>query len=345
MQTQTGMIRCPLAFKSLFAFALREVSLIHPPSPFFSQSQLRAKAKAFAFIQASTKLSTTIFIIMIRFTMTFLFAFASFVPLVSGHSTATMVRTADLSTTAMMEPIIIDMKKRFAENDFIRYVAKDDKIKSAKAFLPYMSFFGNSFSDINTMVLPYKDPQGDELKQAINAHSEEDATHLFMLWDDLTHCQDRLEEMGLTSFQDTLKFLWSEDMYRTRELGYEMARVAALADKPVQRYCMIRVMEELGQVFLKNVASRVELEKGKPSKFLGQHHLDMEDGCLQTESLHGCGLDKLFVDLEFESEKDRDMAEYAMHCTYDAFSNMLQCMYDNIVKEEKSRGKKFFGIL
>lgn len=248
--------------------------------------------------------------------------------LVSG---STMLRNSDLAASTLIDPLVRDMKTKFAQNDFLRYVASGSKVKQAKAFLPYMTFFGNSFSDINTMILPYKNaPRSDKLKQAINHHCEEDSTHLYMLWDDLVHCQDRMEELGVTTFQESVKFLWGTRMHRTRELGYEMARLAALADKPLQRYCMIRVMEELGQVFLKTVAGRVELYDGKPSTFLGQHHLDMEDGCLQSESVHGCELDKLFEDLDFDSQDDRDIAEYAMKCTYNAFNNMLQCMYDNM---------------
>lgn len=187
------------------------------------------------------------------------------------------------------------------------------------------------------MVLPYDNaPKNDKLRQAINKHCEEDSTHHYMLWEDLAKCQNCMKEIGVSTYQEAIKFLWGTRLHYVRKLGFEIARLAVLAEKLLLCYCIIRVMEELGEVFFNTVVGRVKLQEGN-SQYLGQHHLDLENGCLQG-SAHGCEMDDIFEGLEFDNDEDRNMAKYAMMCTYKAFDNMLTCTYKNMSRDQMRLG-------
>lgn len=236
----------------------------------------------------------------------------------------------------LVEPLIARMREDFAQNPMVRAVASPEK-EGKTTFLPLMTFFVNSFSDLNRMVLPYHDgsDENDPLKRAINQHCKEDSTHLYLLWEDLIHLEQEIREAGVNTFLDAVRFLWSDKLYKVRELSYQVAKLAGMSSKPVHRYSMIRVMEEVGNVFFTSAVGQV-LKSGVSSQYLGHDHLDLESGHLQShegENENGedtPSLEDLFATLSFESASDRKLAEDIMINTYDLFYDMLECVYDNM---------------
>jgi len=257
----------------------------------------------------------------------------------------TYLSNEDNRLAALVEPLIAEMRQKFATNPMVRLLASPEG-KAGLTFLPFMTFFVNSFSDVNRMVLPYHDNvANDPLKTAINKHCEEDSTHLHLLWEDLLQHQREMQEAGVATFIDAVHFLWSDKLYKVRELGYQVSKLAGMASKPIHRYCMIRVMEEVGNVFF-TTGVGYALKNGTPSQYLGHDHLALEDGHLQNQEIgeveedgnsHDLdALAQLFVFSSFESAADRELAEEIMVATYQLFYDMLECVHENMWQMNKA---------
>jgi hypothetical protein len=118
------------------------------------------------------------------------------------------------------------VRDRFGATPLVRLLRAfqgGDDAATLKSFLPYITFFVNSFSDLNRMVLPYQDPQGDELKLAINEHCVEDSNQILLL-QDLQAYDAALNEANIGGhFSSSVVSMWSDALYHTRRLGYQVA--------------------------------------------------------------------------------------------------------------------------
>jgi hypothetical protein len=142
------------------------------------------------------------------------------------------------------------------------------------------------------------------------------------------------EDEGVETFADSVAFLWGDDLYSARKLSYESARLIGIADKPIQRYCIIRVMEELGNVFFTTGVGYVMPLENEPSAYMSHDHLELENGHLQGEvednEPHQDILTDLVRDMHFDTVHDREVAEKAMLATFKLFDNMLLAVYNKM---------------
>jgi hypothetical protein len=261
--------------------------------------------------------------------------------------------TTTTTIASVVEPLMQDMRDRFSATPLVRHlraIQEGDDAATLKSFLPYITFFVNSFSDLNRMVLPYQDPQGDELKLAINEHCVEDSTHMLLLWQDLQAYDATLTEADIGGqFSSSVAFLWSDALYHTRRLGYQVARLVGRVEDqdPLVRYAMIRVMEEVGNVFF-TTGVGYTLPNGTPSRYMSHDHLDLENGHLQKDNgetdtdhneheddehehgHHNDGLNALFDERYFRNDEEREFVVSVMQETYQLFEDMLLAVYQGM---------------
>lgn len=108
-------------------------------------------------------------------------------------------------------------------------------------WLPCAAPWVFGFMDLNHVLLKYPDDEAehDPYKRAINEHLEEDAQH----W---TFYLEDLRRLGLDvplTFPDLLHFLWSNETHSQRMAVYKLSTLAARADDPLLRYCLIAALE------------------------------------------------------------------------------------------------------
>jgi len=217
---------------------------------------------------------------------------------------------------------VFQMKKDFMQSRLIKYM-QDESIPASKRlnWLPYFAYFANSFSDINNYILPYENP-ANELEEQINSHAATDAEHNSLINKDMRNLQDKLKDF---TFADCLEFLWNDNLKNSRLVAYGIANLTQLASSPLVRYCLIRVIEELGNTFFL-VSHNCTVGKIE-SNYFGNVHLGFEPG-----HLHGCDPEK------FENQtlttKEAEIAKFVMQKCYDLFFDMIEEMYDRALENK-----------
>jgi len=213
---------------------------------------------------------------------------------------------------------VFQMKEDFKQSRLIKYM-EDESIPASKRlnWLPYFTYFANSFSDINNYILPYEKP-ANEFEEQINSHAATDAEHNSLINKDMRNLQDKLKDF---TFADCLEFLWNDNIKKSRLVAYEIANLTQMASNPLVRYCLIRVIEELGNTFF--LVSHNCTAGAIESNYFGNVHLGYEPG-----HLHGCDPEK------FESQtltvEEAETARYVMQKCYDLFFDMIEEMYDRV---------------
>ncbi|AWQ49485.1 MAG: hypothetical protein E7J62_03560 [Serratia marcescens] len=211
--------------------------------------------------------------------------------------------------------LIARHKQLFSEHPFLDYV-RDNRIpvQSRLAFLPAMSHFVMSFSDLNKYALPFPSPK-DPLEHAVNTHAKEDSHH----WPWFLHDLQTLSLNTPTTLVDNLRFLWSDQLQASRRLVYHL--FALCANKPAkQRIVVIEMIESVGNAVF-TVINQVVNEAHIPLKYCGDLHLSRETG--HAIGSHG----ELLDTLAFSQEEERE-ARAAVESGFQAFSSFFSELAD-----------------
>ncbi|BEN31955.1 hypothetical protein PTR34_20105 [Serratia nevei] len=211
--------------------------------------------------------------------------------------------------------LIASHKQTFSEHPFLSYV-RDNRIPIQRrlAFLPAMSHFVMSFSDLNKYALPFPHPT-DALEQAVNTHAQEDSHH----WPWFLHDLQTLSLNAPTTLVDNLRFLWSDQLQASRRLVYHL--FALTANRPAkQRIVVIEMIESVGNAVFTTV-NQVVNEARIPLKYCGDLHLSRETG-------HAIGSHAELLDtLTFSQEEERE-ARAAVESGFQAFSSFFSELAD-----------------
>ncbi len=143
------------------------------------------------------------------------------------------------------------------------------------SFFPSAAHFIMTFADICRLVL-YEAPARDRVQEIVNMHTSEDATHWRWYVADLR----RLGQDQTLTFGEALERIWSDETTRTRALSYHLCRLS-LGAEPLQKLAVVLVLEAsfgaaIGHVA--SVASEVSRLNGETFEFIGDSHLEAEDG-------------------------------------------------------------------
>jgi hypothetical protein len=152
-------------------------------------------------------------------------------------------------------------------------------------WLPCAAPWVFGFKDLNGVLLTYPDEEAarDPYKRAINAHVHEDSTHWMLYLEDLL----RLELDAESRFPDVLRFLWGNETRSQRLAVYKLSVLAARAEAPLLRYCLIAALESFAHLLfatLQRVATPYARQSGLELHYVGAVHADKEPGHLANQT-------------------------------------------------------------
>lgn len=184
-----------------------------------------------------------------------------------------------LSQQASFQTILdtIETKKaEFAQAPLFQFM-QDQQISPLQrlGFAPCIAHFIMSFGDLNKYI--FRDESSpNTIQKLINEHTYEDAHHWYWFLRDLN-------ELGFNrpkGFADTLRFLWSDETYRTRQLSYQLTACTLNTD-PIVRMAAIEAIEATGNILFSHtarVAQELTTLTGREYIYFGQFHLNVETG-------------------------------------------------------------------
>ena len=144
---------------------------------------------------------------------------------------------------------IDDRSRHFQEHPLFSLLRGSEVAAERKLdIVPPLAHFVMTFADIYVSVLR-DEPTNDPLQRIVNAHTREDGHHWKWYLADL----DKLRCNPRLSFGDSLRFLWSEHLLRTRLVSYEICRMGIEA-APIERLAIVLCIEATGAGTLRNLA-------------------------------------------------------------------------------------------
>jgi hypothetical protein len=175
-------------------------------------------------------------------------------------------------------------KQEFAQLPLFQYM-QDKSIdpRQRLAWAACLAPFAMNFGDLNKYVLR-EEPSNSKIQDIINKHTYEDDHHWKWFLDDL-------EKFGIDrsmKFSDAMKFFWSEETQKTRQVCNQMVAFSYQAE-PIIKLVVIEVIEATGTVALPLMAQvSKELQKVSALNYIyfGEHHCKVETG-------HATGTDNI----------------------------------------------------
>ncbi|MBE9115289.1 hypothetical protein IQ249_05180 [Lusitaniella coriacea LEGE 07157] len=216
--------------------------------------------------------------------------------------------------------LIEEKKREFAQLQLFKFM-QDKSIdpKQRLAFAPCAAPLVMGFSDLNKYVLR-KEPATSKIEEIINLHTYEDDNHWEWFLEDLkTLGIDR--EMP---FSDALRFMWSDETSKTRQVCTRLAALCIAHTDPVLKLVVIEAIEATGNVAL-FWTSEVAQELGKISKqryrYFGRYHYLVETG-------HATGTDNMeeFIKSIRLTQDNREKAFDLVEKVFAIFTDAMQEM-------------------
>lgn len=215
---------------------------------------------------------------------------------------------------------LIETKRQaFIRLPFFEFL-KDRSIdlKQRASGIPFWAHFVMSFKDLNVYVLR-QEATDDRIQTMINQHTYEDASH--WVW----YVKD-LDILGIDQslrFTDALRFLWSEETQKARQLSYDLLKLCAAQTEPVLKLAIIEAIEATGTTALAEglVQLSQELQEltQKRSYYFSDHHLQVETGHIQA-GLEDGDTEQFFDSIQL-TEEQRAKAFELVETVFTQFTN------------------------
>lgn len=156
--------------------------------------------------------------------------------------------------------LLQEEKLRLGEHPMLVKAAnlnRDMPVRNRFDWAPAFIHLAMTFRDLNTMMLPYTNPEND-LEKEINRHCAEDGDHWHMFLHDL-------EQLGFDEKQkvsDTVRLIWGENNQPVRKYIYSvLERFNRCGACPLMRYGYMEANETTVELFFQG-------ECGKRRTFL-----------------------------------------------------------------------------
>ena len=171
---------------------------------------------------------------------------------------------------------LIEHKKgEFAKLPLFEFM-RDPSIdpKQRLAWAPCAAPFIMSFGELNRDVLR-EEPTTDKIQLAINKHT----------YEEYEHCQWFLEDLNKLgfdlsmNFNDSLKFLWSEETKTSRYLAYQLYRYIFQVE-PIDKFLVLEVIEATSNVVFSvttRVTDELKVLTKQEYRYFGDFHLAAEN--------------------------------------------------------------------
>jgi hypothetical protein len=218
-----------------------------------------------------------------------------------------------------MKRILELIARKKAENeklpfyDFLRdtNISPEDRM----AFVPCLSFFVMSFSDLCRYVLR-EEPTTDPIQALINHHSYEDEDHWIWFLEDVR----KLSYDPSIKFTDTIRFLWSDETMVQRRVVRWMNQAVATA-KPVHRLVLVEAIECTADVFLattKPVSEELRMLDERDCRYFGDFHSTADLG----HTLYSNDMAKFIGDIILTDEEYEE-AVRLVNETFEMFADLV----------------------
>ncbi|NJR64555.1 MAG: hypothetical protein HC772_03255 [Leptolyngbyaceae cyanobacterium CRU_2_3] len=196
------------------------------------------------------------------------------------------------------------------------------------AWFPCLAHFAMSFKDLNNDVL--RDESSDHpIQQILNHHALEDGSHWKWYLKDI-------KSLGLDQmmrFSDFLKFMWSDEMLKTRRLSNNLVAMCRYQKDPLLRLAIVEAIEATGTPALSTMALVSEELKALTQNryfYFSGHHVKVETGHIQSGMEHD-ETEKLLLAIELTEEQEVQ----SMQLVEQVFDSFTECMEGLMTFAEK----------
>jgi hypothetical protein len=186
------------------------------------------------------------------------------------------------------------------------------------AWAPCLAPFAMIFGDLNKYILR-DELSHSKIQDIINKHTYEDDHHWKWFLDDL-------EKLGFDrsmKFSDAMKFFWSDETEKTRQVCNQMIALSYEAE-PIMKLVVIEVIEATGTVALPmmaQVSRELEQTETKNYIYFGEHHCKVETG-------HATGIPDIeqFIESLVLTEDEKTKAFEIVEKLFQSFSESIEEM-------------------
>ena len=171
--------------------------------------------------------------------------------------------------------LIAEKQQIYSQLPFFQFL-QDESIHPIKrlAFAPCAAPFIMSFTDLCKYVLR-QEPTNDKIQAILNQHTYEDDFHWQWFLEDI-------EKFGFNcslQFNDSLRFLWSEETKASRLLTYQLYKYISQSE-PIEKLVVLEAIEATSDVLVsatKQVTDKLQLLTNQEYKYFGNCHFDAEN--------------------------------------------------------------------
>ncbi len=207
-------------------------------------------------------------------------------------------------------------QQKFTQLPFFEFLRNSNiDPRQRLAFAPGIAAFTMSFSELNKTV--FRDEKTtDKLQGIVNIHTYEDDCHWPWLLNDL-------QLLGLNkklSFNDALKFFWSEETAKSREAAYFLYQTT-FQSTPLQKFVVIEATEATANVFLEMTA----IAAGELQAITKQEYLYFGSNHYAADSNHTSFFSESRDFIESIQLSEDDLTYYIdlVNQTFDIFTDFM----------------------
>lgn len=224
--------------------------------------------------------------------------------------------------------LIQKRKLEFAQVPLFKYM-RDKSIhpRQRLSFAPCLIPLAMNFADLCKYVWR-EEPTDNKLQKIINQHTYEEHFHWQWLLEDL-------EKMGfnhLVNSTDAVKFIWGDDLKRTRLVCSIIERYTLKAD-PIYKLAAIQVAEVTANIFFavsKPVALQLQEITNEEYKYFGMYHMSQE----VIHDINQPAIVKLFEDIQL-TEESRKQAFVIVDEVFNGYTEAMHEWLKYATKSEK----------
>ena len=210
--------------------------------------------------------------------------------------------------------LITEKQQTYSQLPFFQFL-QDDSIHPIKrlAFTPCAAPFIMSFADLCKYVLRQEPTNDDKIQAILNQHTYEDDSHWEWFLEDI-------EKLGFNcslQFNDSLRFLWSEETKTSRLLTYQLYNYITRSEL-IEKLVILEAIEATSDVLVsatKQVTDRLQLVTNQEYKYFGDCHCEAEN----NHHAYSDDVNK-FIETLFISEKNRQRSFELVDSIFELFT-------------------------
>ena len=209
--------------------------------------------------------------------------------------------------------LIYEKKRIYSQSPFFIFL-RDRTVSPIErlCFVPCSTPFIMGFTDLCKYGF-YQENPSNKIQEILNQHAYEDGEHWRWFINDI-------EKLGLNNtmrLNDSLEFLWNEEIRFSRLLVYELYKYIAKSEA-LEKLIILEAIEGIADVFLsstKKVTDELQSITGQKYQYFGNSHVDAEhDHEAHSDEVHD------FIENIIISEQQREQSVYLVEKVFELFA-------------------------